>query len=61
MLSSQSEDKVATDLAAEDRRTVEAMCVNASEILQGRITKPYSDEDEAACADAIAAKRLANS
>ena len=52
---------IATDLAAEDRRTVEAMCVYASEILQGRITKPYSDEDALAYADAIAAKRLANS
>jgi hypothetical protein len=52
---------VATDLAAADCPTVEAMCVYASEILHGRITKPYSDEDALAYADAIAAKRLANS
>ena len=52
---------IATDLAADERPTVEAMCVYASEILHGRITKPYSDEDALAYADAIAAKRLANS
>ena len=36
---------VATDLAPEHRQTVDAMCVYAGEILEGRITKPYSDED----------------
>ena len=52
---------IATDLPAAERPTVEAMCVYASEILHGRITKPYSDEDALAYADGIAAKRLANS
>ncbi len=52
---------VASDLAAEDRLTVEAMCVYAAEILEGRVTKPYNDADALAYADAIAAKRLANS
>jgi hypothetical protein len=50
---------IATDLTPERRRTVEAMCVYASEILQGRVTKRYSDEDALAYADMVAAKRLA--
>jgi hypothetical protein len=51
---------IATDLTPEHRQTVEAMCVYASEILEGRITKRYSDEDALAYADALAAKRLTN-
>jgi hypothetical protein len=48
---------IATDLLDQDRATVEAMCLYASEILAGRIDGPYNDHDAIAYADAIAARR----
>lgn len=51
---------IASDLSTADRRTVEAMCLYAAEILNDENAMPYTDEAALAYADAIAARRLAN-
>jgi len=48
---------IATDVPAEDRARIEAMCLYAGEILGGHIDGPYRDQDAVAYADAVAARR----
>jgi len=48
---------IRTDVPDEDRARIEAMCMYAGEVLEGRTDGPYSDEDALAYADAVAARR----
>ncbi len=49
---------IASDLTAPDRRTVEAMCFYAAEILNNDIPTPYTDDDALAYAEALIGQPL---